>query len=458
MKDAKKSDVEKAKQNSKKESKLNLNSSTAEEDEENDNDSLDSVSKDVTNVKSIFLLIVSIPFVLLFIIFPCLLILISNPTSSVLSQIDCSYYESDECVNEIEDSQNSFIHKLKNLFKYGTFATNNEVFSKKVVETYELIYEDTGILINVPLLLSTMVADARNSVIQVENGQFVVTDEMMNRMEYIYDVAMLQIIEKSLVYSCNSTEVDGETQYYKEFLYVDEGKNDIPEAECDASTAGGLVKSVEYVYDEEKYFERLKEEIEMFTVIYQDYIDLNEDRYDNFFDKLVSLIRNQYTIYTTLYIKDYSIEGAGNVPYELFYDDAIGLTSPLKGRYGISSPFGMRYGEFSGMHNGIDVVSDDKNIYSAGKGIVTNVYTEKNGGNVIEITHTASDGKQYVTLYAHLDRFLINKGDEVDAGTIIGIMGDTGITSGVHLHFEIWDVDTHTYMNPKNVFEDATNY
>ena len=71
---------------------------------------------------------------------------------------------------------------------------------------------------------------------------------------------------------------------------------------------------------------------------------------------------------------------------------------------------------------------------------------------------TASDGTTYISQYAHLSQFLVSPGDTVTTGSVIGIMGDTGITSGVHLHFALWNEQTKERYNPKNLFMDATNY
>ena len=54
-------------------------------------------------------------------------------------------------------------------------------------------------------------------------------------------------------------------------------------------------------------------------------------------------------------------------------------------------------------------------------------------GNVIIINH----GNNIQTFYAHLDKTLVKKGQDVKAGDVIGKMGSTGLSTGPHLHFEI---------------------
>ena len=159
-----------------------------------------------------------------------------------------------------------------------------------------------------------------------------------------------------------------------------------------------------------------------------------------------------------MYQDDSDESGPGNIPLSVIYDTNINLQTPLKGSYFITSPYGERTGMFSGFHKGVDVVSGAKNIYAAGDGVVTGRYTEKLGGNVIEITHTASDGTKYISTYGHLSKFLIEKGAEVKAGDIIAIMGDTGEVSGVHLHFQFSESKTRKTYNPLNLFTEATNY
>jgi murein DD-endopeptidase MepM/ murein hydrolase activator NlpD len=55
-------------------------------------------------------------------------------------------------------------------------------------------------------------------------------------------------------------------------------------------------------------------------------------------------------------------------------------------------------------------------------------------GNFIILNH-----KDYRTLYAHLSAFSVKKGAEVRQGQEIGKMGDTGYTTGTHLHFAVYD-------------------
>lgn len=96
----------------------------------------------------------------------------------------------------------------------------------------------------------------------------------------------------------------------------------------------------------------------------------------------------------------------------------------------LSDYFGMRWGK---MHKGIDITGN-KNILASDNGVVT--YTGDKGdgyGNKVVIDHKNG----YVTVYGHMSKIETSKGKIVEKGEKIGVMGDTGFSTGVHLHFEI---------------------
>ncbi len=103
----------------------------------------------------------------------------------------------------------------------------------------------------------------------------------------------------------------------------------------------------------------------------------------------------------------------------------------------ITSYFGPRWGSF---HGGIDIGSYGKHIpvIAAADGMV--VYAGTNGGygNMVLIDHGKDEkGRRISTLYAHLKSFNVRAGEEVEKGDIIGLMGNTGRSTGIHLHYEI---------------------
>lgn len=94
------------------------------------------------------------------------------------------------------------------------------------------------------------------------------------------------------------------------------------------------------------------------------------------------------------------------------------------------------------LHRGIDIGSSMKErtaLYSIGSGRITSIYRDVYGALCLTIEYySASKGTYYTALYAHLSRYgNIYVGQKVTSNTIVGYMGNTGKSSGVHLHIEI---------------------
>lgn len=98
----------------------------------------------------------------------------------------------------------------------------------------------------------------------------------------------------------------------------------------------------------------------------------------------------------------------------------------------ITSRFGARWGR---THNGVDICGNTGDpIAAADNGIVITAEYQENGyGNIIIIDH--QNGIH--TWYAHLDKINVKAGDIVEKGNIIGELGNTGYSTGPHLHFEV---------------------
>jgi len=101
------------------------------------------------------------------------------------------------------------------------------------------------------------------------------------------------------------------------------------------------------------------------------------------------------------------------------------------------SGFGFRADPFTGrpaLHAGLDFPAEvGTPIQAAAGGVVTLVDRHPQYGNVVEIDH----GNQLVTRYAHASRFHVKPGDIVKRGQLIAEVGNTGRSTGPHLHFEV---------------------
>ena len=99
--------------------------------------------------------------------------------------------------------------------------------------------------------------------------------------------------------------------------------------------------------------------------------------------------------------------------------------------YTFTSPYGIRWGK---LHAGIDLAAPEGMPYKAvHAGRVTQA--GYNGGYGKSITIKNADGTEVI--YAHSRRTLVNVGDEVQAGQVIGEVGSTGASFGTHLHLEV---------------------
>ena len=116
------------------------------------------------------------------------------------------------------------------------------------------------------------------------------------------------------------------------------------------------------------------------------------------------------------------------------YED-IPAIEPCSGTIG--DGFGMRIHpilHIKRMHEGIDFVTDDGTpVYVTGNGIVDFTGVKEGFGNVVEVNH----GFGYTTIYAHLSKILVRDGQKVKRGQEIALTGDTGLSTGPHLHYEV---------------------
>lgn len=111
-------------------------------------------------------------------------------------------------------------------------------------------------------------------------------------------------------------------------------------------------------------------------------------------------------------------------------------TRPVNVGYN-SSSFGWRVDPFTGQmafHEGLDFMAEvGTPIYAAASGIVTTAEHTPDYGNIVKVDH--GDGVE--TRYAHASRILVKPGQRVEKGQLIAEIGNTGRSTGAHLHFEV---------------------
>ena len=135
--------------------------------------------------------------------------------------------------------------------------------------------------------------------------------------------------------------------------------------------------------------------------------------------------------------------------------ESIPAIMPTKGEYE-SSKFGMRLHpilKIMKKHYGIDFVTNiGTPVYAPGKGKV--VFVGRKGGYGLEVI--IDHGYGYRTRYAHLSKSLVKKGQHVTRGDLIAKTGNSGLTTGPHLHYEV--SHNGVKLNPAQFFFDDLGF
>lgn len=117
----------------------------------------------------------------------------------------------------------------------------------------------------------------------------------------------------------------------------------------------------------------------------------------------------------------------------------------------LHSTFGERLHPLLGYvrdHKGLDFTADvGTPVYATGDGVVKIAYFSGSFGNVIFLDHSFG----YETRYAHLSKFNVKRGQKIKRGDIIGFVGNTGLSGGPHLHYEV--LYKGLQINPINFFQ-----
>jgi len=103
-------------------------------------------------------------------------------------------------------------------------------------------------------------------------------------------------------------------------------------------------------------------------------------------------------------------------------------------------------------HYGLDLAArTGQPVRATADGTVSTVVTSPSYGKTVDIDH----GNGFITRYAHASRILVQPGDLIRRGDVIALAGATGLTTGPHVHYEVfkdgWSIDPFTLMNDHNL-------
>ncbi len=125
---------------------------------------------------------------------------------------------------------------------------------------------------------------------------------------------------------------------------------------------------------------------------------------------------------------------------------------PIGGPLNISSEFGVRRNPFGGYayesHEGTDFIGPyGTEIFAVADGVVGRAEYYGGYGNTVTVKH----GYGYETLYAHMSKLAVEPGAKVKRGDVVGFLGNTGRSSGPHLHYGVYFKGDA--INPRNVMK-----
>ena len=141
-----------------------------------------------------------------------------------------------------------------------------------------------------------------------------------------------------------------------------------------------------------------------------------------------------------------SVSTAGKSPaneYSEWVQRYMSVSYPLK-RIAVTSPYGLRtdpFGRKRRRHNGIDLRAENEEAYAMLSGVVVKVGQDKCSGKFVTLCHG-----DYTVSYCHLSQVLVRQGASVMPGEVIAITGNTGRSTGPHMHLTC--KFQNRYINP----------
>ncbi len=114
-----------------------------------------------------------------------------------------------------------------------------------------------------------------------------------------------------------------------------------------------------------------------------------------------------------------------------YIDNYLSVSFPMK-KLIVNSPFGIRKDPFTGKkrnHNGLDLHASADEVYAMLNGRVKKIGEDKRSGKYVVIQHG-----EFLVSYCHLSHIWVERGTQLKPGEVVGITGNTGRSTGEHLH------------------------
>ena len=196
---------------------------------------------------------------------------------------------------------------------------------------------------------------------------------------------------------------------------------------------------------------KLKNELDSLKAILKENSSANNKKWDRqkLQDSLILVAQTKMLIHSQNGKNQLTQYDFVNKPREKNFSKIV---MPLNREISITSPYGTRMHPIFGaskFHNGIDLAANYENVYSVLDGIVTETGWDNNGGgNYIKVNHF----NRFETAYLHLSEIYYRVGEFVKAGFIIAKSGNSGNSTGPHLHFSVKEFGQN--INPTQFLND----
>ena len=196
---------------------------------------------------------------------------------------------------------------------------------------------------------------------------------------------------------------------------------------------------------------KLKNELDSLKAILKENSSANNKKWDRqkMQDSLILVAQTKMLIHSQNGKNQLTQYDFVNKPREKNFSKIV---MPLNREISITSPYGTRMHPIFGaskFHNGIDLAANYENVYSVLDGIVTETGWDNNGGgNYIKVNHF----NRFETAYLHLSEIYYRVGEFVKAGFIIAKSGNSGNSTGPHLHFSVKEFGQS--INPTHFLND----
>lgn len=196
---------------------------------------------------------------------------------------------------------------------------------------------------------------------------------------------------------------------------------------------------------------KLKNELDSLKAILKENSSANNKKWDRqkMQDSLILVAQTKMLIHSQNGKNQLTQYDFVNKPREKNFSKIV---MPLNREISITSPYGTRMHPIFGaskFHNGIDLAANYENVYSVLDGIVTETGWDNNGGGIyIKVNHF----NRFETAYLHLSEIYYRVGEFVKAGFIIAKSGNSGNSTGPHLHFSVKEFGQN--INPTHFLND----